>query len=155
MSAIVCNFTSRHGVILNRHERRSENLIARNMPSGVMASWRHATRSGCWYRAFLRKARQHQKCVDAAAACCTLHIYTFFARAVRRVRIVSVLNHYRLSTQVFWDMTLGRCFCVSWRFEGRQCLRLRKDPLESAKTQMARIVKRTAVDPINSPIIIC
>jgi hypothetical protein len=42
-------------------------------------------------------------------------------------------------------VTLGRCFCVSWRFEGRQCLHLREDPFNIAKTQKARILKRTTV----------
>jgi hypothetical protein len=51
-----------------------------------------------------------------------------------------------LSTQVFWDVTLGHCFCVFWRFEGKQGLHLREDPLDIARTQMARILKRTTVE---------
>jgi hypothetical protein len=93
-----------------------------------------------------------QKCVDAAvAAACGRHLphrphRHFAALVVGCVWFVSVLNLYYLSNRVFWDVKLDRCFCVSWRSEGKQCLHLREDPLHIAKTQMARILKRTTVE---------
>jgi len=56
-----------------------------------------------------------QKCVDAAAAeaACGGHLPHFAARAIRWVHFVSMLNHYYLSTQVSWDVTLGGCFLFS------------------------------------------
>jgi len=100
-----------------------------------------------------------QKCVDAAAACGG-HLPRrprrhFAARVLCCVRYVSGLNHYYLSTQVFWDVTLGRCFCVSWRFEGKQCLHLREDPLDIAKNPFGQNPQENHGGNLNSLIVVC
>ena len=111
------------------------------MPAGQAAGVAHSCRR-----------IDQQKCVDAAAAAareaCGGHLphspHTHFAaRAVRWVRFVSTLNPHYLSTEVTWDVMMGVFFFVT--LEGTQCLHLREDPLDIAKTQMVRILKRTTV----------
>jgi len=113
---------------------------------------------------------QQQQQQLVAGTCRAVRVRHFAAQAVRYDRFVSLLNHYNLSTQVFWDVTLGRCFCVSWRFEGKQCLHLREDPLDiaknppwtSPKTPLGHRQNPDGQNPqkyhggnLNSPIVIC